>query len=458
MMNAMRLIVVFFLMLCSATAWAQPRTRAQFTAQLAKARPGMTADQITQLLGPPDDVRTERDPGGIRAARTVEVWRYGTSRHLGFGTLGTVHLEAGRRVQYVFGGKGKPFTGIAEPELRRLLELIDAVPSYNATLEPLALIRAVNALQPLGKARALDVIDEYLRVSSDLDDPGREGVFLVLRVLFDPAVQVPMYVGGPTLAAPTDPTLLPRFPLILVDDVPYKLVDGYQLGGSPQTPESDVATFRKTGTLRPRPLAPTAKALDALEAYLAGPLAAAIKVHDALRVSLYDQALRFFDTVYRPPNQSANGWFADLTNLTSRWKALRATINQLGARWDSQTQQLVLPNGTALPPPPALPPSVLWDLPVPSAKRARVTLQRLSDQLVSVDLRFELAAGVKLPADELRVVDAKTGALLEKIAFGPYPATAGMFGSVIGRRLALARGTAISLVLGSGAKGPTVTP
>jgi len=53
-------------------------------------------------------------------------------------------------------------------------------PSY----DPRALIRAVNALQPLGKERALAAIGELLRVALP-SDPAYEGMLLVLRVLFE---------------------------------------------------------------------------------------------------------------------------------------------------------------------------------------------------------------------------------------------------------------------------------
>ena len=58
------------------------------------------------------------------------------------------------------------------------------MPSYDAGYHynPLAVIRVVNALQPLGKDKALAALDEYLRVASDFHSPAREGVFLVLRV------------------------------------------------------------------------------------------------------------------------------------------------------------------------------------------------------------------------------------------------------------------------------------
>jgi hypothetical protein len=453
------LFAAVVVLLATATASAAPRTRTEFAALIAKVKPGMTADQVKQTLGPPDDIKTERDPGGITAARTVEVWRYGAARHLAFGTLGTIHVQADRKVQYVFGGTGTPFTGMPEAELRRLLELVDAVPSYNAVLEPLSLIRAVNALLPLGKTRALEVVDEYLRVSSSLDDPGREGVFLLMRVLFDPPVQVPMMVGGPTLSPPADPKALPRFPLILVDDVPYKLVNGYMLGGHPQDPESDVAAFRKAGTLRTRPLAPTPKALDALDAYVAGPLAAAIKVDDGLRVALYDQGLRFFGTVFRPATHTVDSWFPDTKDLVNRWKQARLDVAKVGAKWDARTSQLVLPNGSTLPPLPGRSPRVWWDLALAGTTKARATFERLSDQLVSVELRLELVAGGNVKADVLRVVDAKTNTELARVDFGPVSAPGtSTAGSVSTRRLQLPRGTAIKLALGSGAAGPMLTP
>src|SRR5436190_23947314 len=108
----MHWLVLVLALLLTAPAQAAPRTRAEFAALIAKIKPGMTADQVKQMLGPPDDIKTERDPGGIPAARTTEVWRYGAKAHLAFGTLGTIHVQADHKVQYVFGDKGTPFTGM----------------------------------------------------------------------------------------------------------------------------------------------------------------------------------------------------------------------------------------------------------------------------------------------------------------------------------------------------------
>ena len=88
-----------------------------------------------------------------------------------------------------------------ERELRRLLDILGQVPSYNAgrRYNPRTVIRAVNALLPLGKDKALATIEEFLRVTGFWEHNEGEGMFLVLRTLFDvpkdPGYMPPMMVG-----------------------------------------------------------------------------------------------------------------------------------------------------------------------------------------------------------------------------------------------------------------------
>lgn len=417
------------LLLLAMTSFAHADTRTQFAAKLARVKVGMTADQVTKILGAPDDIKTEKDPGGIAAARTVEVWRYGASGHLKAATRGAVHVQADRKVQYVFGAKGKPYTGVPEPELQRLMQLLDDVPSYNDLLDARALVRAVNALHPLGKDKALDVIGEYLRVTSWLDDPGREGVFLVLRALFDPPMP-PMMVGAPTLAA--DDKKFPRHPLIIVGDVPLEIVGGYVLGGHPEQPEDDVAAFRKQGKLRAAPLTPSPAMLDELEAVLQ-------KTPELDKAYVIDQALRFFGTVYRPANRTVDSWLPDIKS----WQVHRVAVAKIKPVWNAKTQQME-DKGSVLPPLPGPSQRVWWDLGLAGATKSRVTFERLSDDLVHVELRVEGPGAV----DSLRILDgAKVMATI---------ATAK--NTVSTQRLTLPRGQSIRLELASGTQGPALTP
>jgi len=83
----------------------------------------------------------------------------------------------------------------------------------------------------------------------------------VLRVLFDvpddPGYMPHIYVGAPYPKKPEDPKSVPRFPVLLLDDVPLMLVSGYLLAGEAEHVESHVDYFRKNGRLRAKPLAPT---------------------------------------------------------------------------------------------------------------------------------------------------------------------------------------------------------
>src|SRR5262245_4248262 len=97
----------------------------------------------------------------------------------------------------------------AEEELRSILRVLDETPSYNngSGYNPRGGIRAVNALQPLGKEKALAAVAEYLRVSPvSFDAPAVEGMFLVLRTLFEiptPPGHMPvMHMGQPSPIGP----------------------------------------------------------------------------------------------------------------------------------------------------------------------------------------------------------------------------------------------------------------
>ncbi len=205
----------FFLssiLIATLPASAQRFSRQDFVDQISQLRVGMPVDHVRELLGEPDDIRTHYDPGGISTARTKEIWCYGTNGHLTFPTLGQVYIDNHDEVQYVYGGRDPPehiyFVPrpkpdppnpelIGEEELRELLRTIDRAPHLMMGPKPyraLDMIQIVNALQPLGKEKALAVIDEYLRVCSEFHSGAWTGSILILRLLFE---------------VPVDPTVLP---------------------------------------------------------------------------------------------------------------------------------------------------------------------------------------------------------------------------------------------------------
>ena len=53
-----------------------------FPGMLAKIKENMSESEVVAILGRPDDVRTQFDPGGIGRVHTKEIWCYGTKGHL----------------------------------------------------------------------------------------------------------------------------------------------------------------------------------------------------------------------------------------------------------------------------------------------------------------------------------------------------------------------------------------
>lgn len=134
-----------------------------------------------------------------------------------------------------------------------------------AAYDPGALIAAVNALVPLGKDGALAALDGFVSRQDLAADP-RQGLFLVLRVAFDADPHPPMRLGESVPAPPPNAAALPRFPILLVDDVPLLLVRGYVLRGRAERVTAHLDHYRQHGTLRTAPLAPAA-GVDRAAAY-----------------------------------------------------------------------------------------------------------------------------------------------------------------------------------------------
>jgi hypothetical protein len=162
----------------------------------------------------------------------------------------------------------------APPLSRELLAINNASQWPFKKPNGVELIRAVNALQPLGKERALKVLEEYL----DLTRGGgywsdEEIVFWIIRLLFEP-IQASDRIPSPAIAVFLDDRELPDAmkwplsPMALQDDVPFMLGRQIGMGGHPEHPSSHIDWARLHGVIRKQPLAPTADPLAAAEAIL----------------------------------------------------------------------------------------------------------------------------------------------------------------------------------------------
>jgi hypothetical protein len=123
--------------------------------------------------------------------------------------------------------------------------------------DPGLVIDAVNALWPMGKDGSLTAIERLLtRIQPSTQG---YGVFWVLRVLFDPPagqIAPPVQLGTADIPPPPDPTALPRFPIVIIRDIPFLVVGGYVIRGLVQSPEAHIDYFRHHGMLRAASLRP----------------------------------------------------------------------------------------------------------------------------------------------------------------------------------------------------------
>ena len=355
---------------------AEPSTRDEaplpdrraFANIMAQVERGMTAAEVRNLVGRPDEIDLRRANSGEWES-FGRTWRYGVNGRGTCPTLGWVMFDREGTVQSVAGGTSSltvaggptsppPPELMDERELRRLLRLLSDVPPCRGLgYDPASLIRAVNTLRPLGKERALAVIREYLRVG------GGESMFLVLRVLFEvpdePGHMPRMSIGAPYPPEPKDPTLVPRFPLVIQDDIPLMLVRGYLVAGAGSGPEPHVRYFQEHGTLRSKPLRPGGDPLAALDRFVASPQwlyeakyapgynprGVQVVQFSALDVAngrhmIMDQLLHLVADVYPLP-QDRFGGILPFRGAEARWRKIKSEVAKLKLRWDPQTNRYV---------------------------------------------------------------------------------------------------------------------
>lgn len=339
-------------------------TRHDFAARISKLCEGDSKQRVRELLGPPDDVRTHRDPDEhFIWEEGIELWCYGANGHLTFPTLGLVLVGDDGKVCYIAGNGGEPPKPdlFVEDELRTLLRRIDRLQPDSWNYNPARTIEVVNALQPLGKEKALAAVDEYLRVHSMWNDRAIEGIFLMLRVLFDPPDDPGhwrMDVPAGTSIRPVNPKLIPRFPMILQDDIPLLVyVPGGRFTAGRGLPlEQRMACFRQKGKIRQRPLLPSDHPAAAVEAFIKLPprLTPGRKweAHEDAAEHAHNHAVNqllwLVEPVYRPDRLPEDGDKVGCTETEDHRQKLLSEIAKLDIRWDAAHNRYTFKNGTTL--------------------------------------------------------------------------------------------------------------
>jgi hypothetical protein len=209
------------------------------------------------------------------------------------------------------------------------------------------LIRAVNALQKLGKEQTLATLEEYVELtdSAAYQDYGsdQEIVFWIIRLLFEP-IQPGDRIPAPAIAVVledsqfADAMKWPLNPLEVVDGVSFMVGHQIAMGGMPEHPSSHIDWARRQGVIREKPLSPTANPLQAAEAILASRRFKSLDKfsREKVVVSLRLQAHAMVSGHVQPIRKNEFEKIDD-----ERWKACLEESTRLGIHWDVQLEKFV---------------------------------------------------------------------------------------------------------------------
>lgn len=236
------------------------------------------------------------------------------------------------------------------PRLSPELQMINAASFWPRNPKGgMALVRAVNGLHALGKEKAVTALREYVQLSGenwngedDLDPANietgdHECVFWIIRVLFEPAragTRIPEPMLGAAQPSPNkeDERLWPLFPVELVDDVPFMLAQGWNLGGRPEHPGAHITWAERYGVLRAQPLRP-GDPLAAAERLASQPKAKRLWRADE---EIKKQAWRMVVDVLPKVVDDRD----DVRTLSAaQWKSLRDAAVERKLSWDPKEQR-----------------------------------------------------------------------------------------------------------------------
>jgi hypothetical protein len=250
--------------------------RAFWKKQCGEFKPGTPKSEIETFIG---KIRTSSRPreGGWRGWGSNNRWHTLYALDEDF-DLFVVHDESPSSLVESVEVVGLPdLRAKIDPDLYPLVKAVHRAPGPAIIgFDPIALIRAANALHPAGKERALDALHAYHDLVTGLAHDDRmkyfldeQRIFLVLRVLFqrtdgNPTLP-PMHIGATDVPMEEGHAEFPIFPLVLRDDLPFLLVGGYGLAGKAESPRVHLRYCRERCSLRERPLAPGSSPVEIVD-------------------------------------------------------------------------------------------------------------------------------------------------------------------------------------------------
>jgi len=229
-----------------------------------------------------------------------------------------------------------------DPDLFDAVSAIHQSPSAQRGLEfsTVSLVRAVNALQPLGREQAVKALWSYYRLARALSAEEARKYSLdefrlhpILQLLFQ---GISGYrLGGGDVDV--------DYPVVVVQDVPFMLVSGYTLMGRPL----DAAEYlgQATTHLRASPLLPRTTTLEAADELIRSPLWKGLNLGAGMegrkRWQIRRQALWASSSVFAlRPEESSSDCCVDPTE--TQWRAAVDRAKAIGIVWSPEIQDFIL--------------------------------------------------------------------------------------------------------------------
>lgn len=247
----------------------------------------------------------------------------------------------------------------AAAELSHELELINRASGW-AFQNPngVDLIRAVNALQRLGKEPALATLERYLELTSTFGYFGETDiVFWIIRVLFEP-IRLGDRIPPPMIAVYLDGGLpeaaqWPLDPMAVLGDVPFMLGGRIDMGGAPEQPSSHINWARRHGVIRDEALRPTMNPLLAAEAILSSPQFQQLGEYarEEATEQLRAQAYAMVGKLLEPTGAEARSELEEVIHpfdeleAEIEWRARVEESAALGIKWDAKREAFVARGG-----------------------------------------------------------------------------------------------------------------
>jgi hypothetical protein len=229
----------------------------------------------------------------------------------------------------------------AAAKLSRELDLINRASGWPfSNPNGVDLIRAVNALQRLGKQQALATLEEYVEATNSYDYSGEQDiVFWIIRCLFEP-IRLDERIPIPAIAVHLEESAnWPLNPIAIVDDIPFMIGMQIGMGGAPEPPSAQIKWARRHGVVRDRPLKPTANPLLAARAILGSQ--AFLQLDRSSRTEatrlLRLQAMSMVADAL-PPELTRHD---EHTIERRQWRALIQDAQARPIRWDVDREQFV---------------------------------------------------------------------------------------------------------------------